>query len=162
MGLYRRSAADQGCGPIDEGSKCDPGRRHSGHWPHAQLFARDHAGPPTESAPHCRVARQAVAAETTHQGRLHRVQYSRQVCGRLRIGLCGKIPEFAGYLRGPARRLIATAAGSSTPQAPDGARGAKPGCYHRNVEMVATKADVQSKIDPLLLEVADVVNTTLD
>src|ERR1700723_4430931 len=28
--------------------------------------------------------------------------------------------------------------------------------------MVATKADVQSKIDPLLLEVADVVNTTLD
>ena len=28
--------------------------------------------------------------------------------------------------------------------------------------MVATKADFQSKIDPLLLEVADVVNTTLD
>jgi phosphoserine phosphatase RsbU/P len=28
--------------------------------------------------------------------------------------------------------------------------------------MVAAKADVQSKIDPLLLEVADVVNTTLD
>ena len=28
--------------------------------------------------------------------------------------------------------------------------------------MVATKADFQSKVDPLLLEVADVVNTTLD
>jgi len=31
-----------------------------------------------------------------------------------------------------------------------------------NVEMAATQADLQSKIDPLLLEVADVVNTTLD
>src|ERR1700738_4202323 len=28
--------------------------------------------------------------------------------------------------------------------------------------MAATKADFQSKVDPLLLEVADVVNTTLD
>ena len=28
--------------------------------------------------------------------------------------------------------------------------------------MVAAKADFQSKVDPLLLEVADVVNTTLD
>jgi len=30
------------------------------------------------------------------------------------------------------------------------------------VEMAATKTDFQSKVDPLLLEVADVVNTTLD
>jgi len=36
------------------------------------------------------------------------------------------------------------------------------GCYHRNVGTLATEPDFQSKIDPLLLEVADVVNTTLD
>jgi sigma-B regulation protein RsbU (phosphoserine phosphatase) len=36
------------------------------------------------------------------------------------------------------------------------------GWYHRAVEMVDIQPDLQSKVEPLLLEVADVVNTTLD
>jgi phosphoserine phosphatase RsbU/P len=39
---------------------------------------------------------------------------------------------------------------------------AETGCYHRWVESVATKSDLHSRVEPLLLEVADVVNTTLD
>jgi len=35
------------------------------------------------------------------------------------------------------------------------------GCYHKAI-MVTTQPDMQTRIDPLLLEVADVVNTTLD
>src|SRR6266404_6746680 len=34
--------------------------------------------------------------------------------------------------------------------------------YHSGVDSVSTKPDLQLKVEPLLLEVADVVNTTLD
>ena len=39
---------------------------------------------------------------------------------------------------------------------------ARTGCYHSAVDSVSTQPDFQIKVDPLLLEVADVVNTTLD
>src|SRR5579863_8939827 len=171
MGLNGRSETHKRRGPDDEGQEHHHRRRHPRHWPDHDIPEKDAAGAPA-SVPQSRgAARQAVSTQTSARRRLCRVQDSRRVRGRLRIGLCRKISQPSRRLHRAQRvvpggprvphvlhllRDVGVFAGHSINQKPRTRL-----LSYKAMGSVLSKPD-RLPVESLLLDVADVLATSLD
>src|SRR5437762_3150102 len=77
-----------------------PARRrgHPRHPAHTHVLDQGTAGTSTQGSSCSNPSRQTLAKEAAYGSKLCRIPHSRRVCGGLWLGLCGALPEFAGYL----------------------------------------------------------------
>ena len=120
-----------------------------------------------EGAQDRRLARQTFAEKAANRGGLRRLQDSRRVRSGIRAGLCGTLSESGGCLHCSARVegtgvRFPWVAQPTHRVLPTQTEALLPAAIIDVVDSLSTQPDLQLKIDPLLLEVADVVNTTLD
>src|SRR6202521_6079529 len=171
MGLDRRSETHQGCGPVHERQECDSRGGHSRHGPDDDIPEKDAVGAPTSEPESRRVARQAIAPQASPGRRLRWFQNSRRICSRLRAGLRGEISQSLRYLR-CAERIVSQGANADNRGLP-----IEPLSFHAlpshpkktwkaaaiipAMGSVITKPD-RLPVESLLLDVADVLATSLD